>query len=122
MGNGPCSPHNNAIKCYDNLKNQSQHINKVIDKQTSEEKLNNRLQLMTSIKSIQYLAYQGCAFRDHDEGPNSKNCGNFLECIKVLSNFSEDVAKVVLENASQNAKYTSHHVQKYILYVLAKRV
>jgi hypothetical protein len=122
MENGPCSPHNNAVKCCDNLKNQSQHIDKVIDKQTLEEKLNNRLQLMTSIKSIQYLAYQGCAVRDHDEGPNSKNCGNFLEFIKVLSNFSEDVAKVVLENASQNAKYTSHHVQKYILHVLTKRV
>jgi hypothetical protein len=42
--------------------------------------------------------------------------------IKVLSNFNEDVAKVVLENAPQNAKYTSHHVQKDILYVLAKMV
>jgi hypothetical protein len=122
MGNGPCSPHNNAVKCCDNLKNQSQHIDKVIDKQTSEEKLNNRLRLKASIESIRYLAYQGCAFRGHDEGPDSKNRGNFLELIKVVSYFNEDVAKVVLENAPQNAKYTSHHVQKDILHVLAKRV
>jgi hypothetical protein len=122
MGNGPCSPHNNAVKYCDNLKNQSQHIDKVIDKQTSEEKLNNRLRLKTSIESIRYLAYQGCAFRGHDEGPDSKNRGNFLELIKVVSNFNEDVAKVVLENAPQNIKYTSHHVQKDILHVLAKRV
>ena len=110
MGNVPCSPHNNAINCCDNLKNQSQHIDKVIDKQILEEKLNNQLRLKTSIESIRYLAYQGCAFRGHDEGPDSKNCGNFLELIKVLSNFNEDVAKIVLENTPQNAKYTLHHV------------
>jgi hypothetical protein len=34
MGNDPCSPHNNAVKCCDTLKNQTQHIEKVIDKQT----------------------------------------------------------------------------------------
>jgi hypothetical protein len=39
-----------------------------------------------------------------------------------VSNFNEDVAKVVLENAPQNAKYTSNYVQKDILHFLAKRV
>jgi hypothetical protein len=37
VGNGPCSSHSNAVKCCDSLKNQSQHIDKMIDKQTSEE-------------------------------------------------------------------------------------
>jgi hypothetical protein len=41
MENGSYSPHNNTVKHCDNLNNQSQHIDKVIDKQTSEEKLNN---------------------------------------------------------------------------------
>ncbi|XP_059446513.1 uncharacterized protein LOC132178069 [Corylus avellana] len=122
MGNGPCSPYNNAVKCCGNLKNQSQHIDKVIDKQTSEEKLNNRLRLKTSIESNLYLAYQGCPYRGHDEGPNSKNRGNFLELIKLVSNFNDDVAKVVLENAPQYAKYSLPQVQKDILHVLAKRV
>jgi hypothetical protein len=36
--------------------------------------------------------------------------------------YNEKVAKVVLENAPQNAKYTSHHIQKDILHVLANRV
>jgi hypothetical protein len=76
------------------------------------------LRLKTSIKSIQHLVYQGCAFR----GCDSKNRGNFLELIKFVSNFNEDVAKVVLENAPQNAKYTSNYVQKDILHFLAKRV
>jgi hypothetical protein len=122
MGNRRCSPHNNAIKYCDSLMNQSQHIDKVIDKQTSKEKLKNRLRLKTSIDCGRYLTSQECAFRGHDEGPNSKNRDNFLELIKLMSAYNEDVAKVVLENALGNAKYTSHHVQKDILHVLAKRV
>jgi hypothetical protein len=78
--------------------------------------------LKTSIDSIRYLISQGCALRGHDEGPDSLNRGNFLILIKLISIYNEDVAKVVLENALQNAKYTSHHVQKEILHVLAKRV
>ena len=78
--------------------------------------------IKTSIDFIRYLAYQGYAFRGHDEGPNSKNCGNFLELIKLVSNYNEDVAKIVLENAPQNTKHTSHYVQKDILHVLAKKV
>ena len=100
MKNESCSPHNNAVKCCDNLMNLSQHIENVIDKQTSEGKLNNQLQLKTSIDSIRYLASQGCAFRGHDEGPDSKNRGNFLELVKLVSNYNENVTKVVLENAS----------------------
>ena len=86
----------------------------MIDKQTSEEKLNNRLRLKTSIEFIWYLAYQVCTFRGHDEGPNSKNCGNFFELIKLVSNFNEGIANVVLENVPQNTKYISHYVQKDI--------
>jgi hypothetical protein len=78
--------------------------------------------LKTSIKSIQYFAYQGCAFRGLNEGLDSKNHGKFLGLIKLVSNFNEDVAKVDLENAPRNAKYTSNYVQKDILHVLAKRV
>jgi hypothetical protein len=61
-------------------------------------------------------------FRGHNEGPNSKNRDNFLELIKFMSVYNKDVDEVVLENASENAKYTSHHVQKDILHVLAKMV
>jgi hypothetical protein len=39
-----------------------------------------------------------------------------------VSYFNEDVAKVVLENAPQNTKYTSHHIQKDISHVLTKMV
>jgi hypothetical protein len=80
------------------------------------------LRLNTSLDCVWYLAAQGCAFRGHDEGPNSKNSSNFLELIKLVSTYNKDVADVILENAPKNAKYTSHHVQKDILHVLVKRV
>jgi len=94
MGNGSCSPNNNAVKYCDTLKNQSQHIDKVIDKQTLEKKLSNRLHLKSSIDSIRYLISQGCALRGQDEGPDSLNRGNFLELIKLISIYNEDVAKL----------------------------
>jgi hypothetical protein len=122
MGNDLCSPYNNAVKCNNTLKNQSQHIEKMIDKQTSEQKLNNRLRLKTSINCIRYLTSQGCALRGHDEGPDSKNRGNFLELIELVFLDNEKVAKIVLEKTPQNAKQTSHHIEKDILHVLAKRV
>ena len=58
---------------------QSQHIDKVMDRQSFEQIMNNRLRLKASIDSVRWLTSQGCAFRGHDERPNSKNRGNFLE-------------------------------------------
>ncbi|GAV66423.1 DUF4371 domain-containing protein, partial [Cephalotus follicularis] len=36
VGKTPNSPHNIAIKCCENLKNQSRHIDTVIEKQTTQ--------------------------------------------------------------------------------------
>jgi hypothetical protein len=72
--------------------------------------LNNQLWLKTSIDSIRYLTSQGCAFRGHDEHPDSrKNHENFPELIKLMSMYNEKIAKRIL-NALQNAKYTSDHI------------
>jgi hypothetical protein len=65
---------------------------------------------------------QGCAFRGHDETPDSKNRGNFLEMIKILASCNEKVATVVLENASKSAKYTSHRIQNEILQVMTSKL
>jgi hypothetical protein len=60
------SAHQYSVKCYDNLKNRLCHIEPMIDKQTSEEIKANRLRLRTSI-DVQFLAFQACPFRGHDE-------------------------------------------------------
>jgi hypothetical protein len=39
----PNSPHKNAVKCCEDLMNKSRHIDKLVEKQTSQEIENNRL-------------------------------------------------------------------------------
>ncbi|XP_052304992.1 uncharacterized protein LOC18095741 [Populus trichocarpa] len=60
--------------------------------------------------------------RGHDERPESKNQGNFLEMMELLASYNEQVGALVLGNAPQNAKYTSHQIQKEILHVFARNV
>ncbi|XP_075654685.1 uncharacterized protein LOC142624827 [Castanea sativa] len=115
----PNTPHIIDVKCCEDLMNYSGHIDKLVEKQTSKEIENNQLRLKTSIECAQWLAFQACAFRDHDESLDSKNRGNFIKLIKHASTFNENVAKVVLENAPRNAKYTSPTIQKEILHILA---
>ena len=68
IGKDPHSPHNKAMSCFEDLKNRSQHIDKVIQKQTSQEIANNRLRLKVSIDVIRWLTFQTCAFRGRNEG------------------------------------------------------
>ncbi|XP_039144034.1 zinc finger MYM-type protein 1-like [Dioscorea cayenensis subsp. rotundata] len=122
VGKSPNSPHNIAIKCFEDLKNQSCHIDKVLVKQTSQQILSNCLRLKASIDVVRWLTFQACAFRGHDESLGSKNRGNFLEMIKLLASYNKEVDEVVLENAPQNARCTSPTIQKEILHVFARKV
>jgi hypothetical protein len=49
IGDDPCSPHNNVVKYCENFRNQSQHIDEVLNAQSTEEILNNRLHMKTSV-------------------------------------------------------------------------
>ncbi|XP_023769031.1 uncharacterized protein LOC111917599 [Lactuca sativa] len=118
----PASTHNFSVRCYEDLKNQLCHIENVIEKQMTQQVMDNRLRLKVSIETIKWLTFQGCALIGHDERPNSRNQGNFLELIKFLASYNKTVVDVMLENAPQNAKYTSPDIQKEILHVLATNV
>ena len=54
VGKEPNSPHKIAVKCCEDLKNYSQHIDKLIEKQMSKELENNRLRLKTSIECARW--------------------------------------------------------------------
>ncbi|XP_027941243.1 zinc finger MYM-type protein 1-like [Vigna unguiculata] len=84
--------------------------------------LKTRLRLKTSIDTVRFLSLQACAFRGHDESTESRNQGNFLEMIKLIASYNDEVAKVVLENASFNSKYTSPKIQKELLNILSSKV
>ncbi|XP_012850829.1 PREDICTED: uncharacterized protein LOC105970540 [Erythranthe guttata] len=86
--------------------NQSAHIDKVLQRQSSEEVLNNRLRLKTSIDCVRWLAYQSCSFRGHNEGPTSKSSGvlqeRFLDIVSV-----KDTTSLTLKN--ELSTFFSHH-------------
>ncbi|KAG7968215.1 hypothetical protein I3843_08G142400 [Carya illinoinensis] len=122
VGRDSNSPHKNAIKCCEDLMNQSKHIDKLVEKQVSQAMENNRLQLKTLIESVRWLTFQACAFRGYDESSDSKNQVNFIKLIKLLTSYNDQVNGVVIENAPQNAKYTSPKIQKEILHIFANKV
>ena len=71
VGKDLCSHHNIIVKAYDDLMNQSQHIDKIIHRQTTRQIMTNRLQLRASIDAIRWLTFQACGFRGHDNSLNS---------------------------------------------------
>lgn len=122
IGSGPCSPHNNAVSSGHALLKQPCHIENVIVVKDKEKAERNRLRLKVSIAVVKWLTFQACAFRGHDERPQSKNQGNFLEMVKLLAEFNPEIAKVVMGNAPYGAKYTSHDIQNEILSIFACKI
>ncbi|ESR54147.1 hypothetical protein CICLE_v10024545mg [Citrus x clementina] len=122
VNNGKNVPFYNMKGSWGCLKNPIQHIDRLINAQTSQQLLENRLRFKTSIITVKWLAKQACAFRGHDESVNSKNRGNFIDLIKHSAECSKEIAQVVLENAPLYAKYTSSDIQKELLNILANKV
>jgi Domain of unknown function (DUF4371) len=73
MGQDSNSAHNFAVRYFENLKNNMGHIEKVMEKQNEKMMSVARLRLKVSIDSIKWLTFQACAFRGHNESPDSKN-------------------------------------------------
>ena len=116
------SSHNNCEMCLENLKKSSQHIDKVMNAQSREEVLKNRMRLKATIQTVRLLALQGMPFRGHDESTSSLNRGNFIEVLKYKAEGHDELARIILENAPQNAQYIAPIIQKEILGILASRV
>nr|KAJ0197245.1 hypothetical protein LSAT_V11C700350310 [Lactuca sativa] len=117
-----CSQHINVVAFAENLMNQEAHIENITMKQNEEQILKNRLRLKASIDTVRWLTFQACALQGHDESPNSKNHGNFLQLLKLIASYNDEVANVILEKAPYNSKYTSREIQKEILSIIANKV
>lgn len=92
------SAHNQAWRSCEALMNQKQHIEVVISKQSDLMKREYRIHLTLVIDCNQYLFKQGLAFRGHDESVNSKNKGNFLELIHLVSIHDKEF-HIIIKNA-----------------------
>ncbi|XP_026439587.1 zinc finger MYM-type protein 1-like [Papaver somniferum] len=113
--------HGDAVKALEDLKNPSQHIERVVESYTSQQVAENRLRLRTSIDAVLWLTFQGYALRGRDESQGSLNRDSFLEMINILASYNKDV-EAVLDKAPKNATYTSPQIQKEILHVIAAKV
>ncbi|XP_071714955.1 uncharacterized protein [Rutidosis leptorrhynchoides] len=116
------SQHKDAVVKSENLLNHKAHIENVIEKRNAEDLLKNRIRLKASVDVIRWLTFQACAFRGNDETVGSKNRGNFIELLKLLASYNDEVEKVVLQNAPFNSRYTSGEIQKEILSIIASKV
>ncbi|XP_071704545.1 uncharacterized protein [Rutidosis leptorrhynchoides] len=88
------SQHRKAVASSVSLLNQEGHIENIIEKQSAEKKVKNRTRLKASIDIVRWLSFQAIAFRGHDETPNSKNRGNFIEMLTLLASYNDELAKI----------------------------
>ncbi|VAI53321.1 unnamed protein product [Triticum turgidum subsp. durum] len=104
IGSEPCSEHNNATKACHDFLNQQGHLENVVAVGNQRDIERNQLRVKVSIAAVKWLTTQSCAFRGHDETPDSKNRGNFIELLKLLAEFNPEIAEVILENAPYSSK------------------
>ena len=94
--------------------NEDQHIEHCFVKQSNQSQHEYQTRLLASVVCVRFLLHQGLAFRGHDESQDSSNQGNFKELLKFLAAHSEEIRKVILENAPGNNKLYSHQIQLQI--------
>lgn len=94
--------------------NQKQHIKVAISKQPDLMKIEYRIHLTSIIDCIWYLLKEWWASRKHDESVNSKNQGNFLELVHLVSKHDKEF-DVILKNIRGNIKL-GHLLFKRILW------
>jgi Domain of unknown function (DUF4371) len=78
------SAHSYAVGCFENLKNNMGHIEKVMEKQNKKMVLDARFRLKTSIDFIRWLTFQACAFRGHDESTKSRKFSSNDQVFSLL--------------------------------------
>ncbi|KAL9687605.1 hypothetical protein QQ045_032010 [Rhodiola kirilowii] len=116
----------NSIHCssmykWENLRNPSKHIKRVMSTFSSQEVADNRHRLTASIEVVKLLAQQGNSFRGNDESTDSLNSGNFDAVLDLVKILNEDYRKV-LDNALKNSTYRSPTTQKQITNILGNKV
>lgn len=85
----------------------------------AEEILKTRLYLKCIVAVTTFLGKQSIAFRGHNEQDDSRNSGNFLECIKLLIQFDPFLQKYTPQ---KNTTYLSHPSQNEMITSIAQEI
>ncbi|OMO77763.1 Zinc finger, TTF-type [Corchorus olitorius] len=123
VGSDPSSPHNKTVRCYDDFKNHSQHIDKLMEKQTSQEIAKNRLRLKTSIDAVRCTKALIRNLRDHGWETLLDTvktfCGNYdIEAPNMDSLFSKSRARSRLQ---KNSVTMEHHYKVDVFFATIDR-
>lgn len=76
---------------------------------------------MTIAEVLLYCAFQKIALRGHREGEGSRNRGNVLELLQLIS-IHDSVVMSKICDGQRNALYTSHGIQDELLVLMAEKV
>jgi hypothetical protein len=109
---GPTSCHNRARTACDDFRNERASINHRVERHDINTEARYETRLTSSLLIARFLISQGLAFRGHNESPSSLNKGNFLEMLEWFKNRNSEVKAAFEEFCPQNAKMTSHIIQK----------
>ncbi|KAG8369226.1 hypothetical protein BUALT_Bualt15G0129500 [Buddleja alternifolia] len=115
IGTSPSSLHNQCVRACDDLMAQSQHIDKILHKQSAKTIVENRLRLKTLIDAIRWLTFQACALRGNDESIDSLNRGNFIELIKLLGSYKSNVGNILLDKPPEHVIDIPDMTSPYVL-------
>ncbi|XP_041374745.1 52 kDa repressor of the inhibitor of the protein kinase-like [Gigantopelta aegis] len=103
--------HKDAFERHIQLPQQTKDAGESLSAAHSEEKINNRHQLLTILRSIHFLALQGLPLRDHDDSQS-----NFIQILKLYGQSDESILKWM---EKKTMKFTSADMQNEILQVMA---
>ena len=109
-----------AWKDYENQDSRPSILQQLTDERARQIQ-QNRQYLGAVVDVLKYTALHRLALRGHDEGAESLNAGNFLDILKLLGKYDDNVGKK-LTDLPGNARYTSSDVQNEILGIMAKMV
>ena len=116
--------HINASAAWGDFKRNQQSqtsIASTLRQERRQQIQENRNYMKTIIELLLYCAFQEISLRGHREGVNSRNKGNFLELVDIVSNH-DSVVKNRLHVGPRNALYTSHSIQDELLKILSNNV
>ncbi|XP_041374139.1 zinc finger MYM-type protein 1-like [Gigantopelta aegis] len=103
--------HKEAFERHIQLPQQTKYVGESLSAAHSEEKINNRHQLLTILRSIRFLARQGLPLRGHDDSQS-----NFIQILKLYGQFDESILKWM---ERKTMKFTSVDMQNEILQIMA---
>ncbi|XP_031256009.1 uncharacterized protein LOC116113999 [Pistacia vera] len=102
---GPNSAHNVAWGNCEALMKQNKHILTCFSKPS----------LNALIDCLRFILRQGLAFYDNDGYEDLSNQGNFVELLRFLANYNEDIKVIALKNTPESLKLRSPEIQKDIV-------